>query len=188
MLDFTTPRTRMTRGYRRWIGVIGLANGWHWLRPAFPAQLGPARPRAHAAAKSSIYREGPDRRDAERRRPGTAPRSPTALRTPHAGESSVAGSGVKSIARPPVALTAQMSSCPERLEVNATRLPSGDHAACVSLARWRTSGRGPAPVAVIVHTSAGAPSPYRVEALRGPSGAQSGSPPPPCRLARLGRG
>jgi hypothetical protein len=44
----------MTRGYLRWIGVIGLANGWHWLRPASPAQLDPARPRAHAAAGSII--------------------------------------------------------------------------------------------------------------------------------------
>jgi hypothetical protein len=54
MVDSTTPRTRMARGYRRWIGVIGLANGWHWHRPASPAQLGPARPRAHAAEESTI--------------------------------------------------------------------------------------------------------------------------------------
>ena len=54
MVDSTTPRTRMTRGYLRWIGVIGLANGWHWLRPASPAQLGPAHPRARAAAESTI--------------------------------------------------------------------------------------------------------------------------------------
>src|SRR4051794_22204472 len=42
------------RGCRRWTGVIGLANGWHWLRPASPSQLGPARPRAHAAEESTI--------------------------------------------------------------------------------------------------------------------------------------
>ena len=44
MVDSTTPRTRITRGYLRWIGVIELANGRHWLRPASPAQLGRARP------------------------------------------------------------------------------------------------------------------------------------------------
>jgi len=55
MSDSTTPRARMTHGYRRRIGVIGLANtAWYWLRPAFPARLGPVRPRAHAAMESII--------------------------------------------------------------------------------------------------------------------------------------
>jgi hypothetical protein len=55
MVDFATPRARMTHGYLRWIGVIGLADtSWYRLRPASPAQLGPVRPRAHAAAKSTI--------------------------------------------------------------------------------------------------------------------------------------
>jgi hypothetical protein len=55
MADSTTPRARMTHGYRRWIGVIGLGNTvWYWLRPASPAQLGPVRPRAHAAVESTI--------------------------------------------------------------------------------------------------------------------------------------
>jgi D-lactate dehydrogenase len=31
----------MTRGYLRWIEVIGLANGRHWRRPASPAIFGP---------------------------------------------------------------------------------------------------------------------------------------------------
>jgi hypothetical protein len=45
----------MTHGYLRWIGVIGLADtSGYRLRPASPAQLGPVRPRAHAAAKSTI--------------------------------------------------------------------------------------------------------------------------------------
>jgi len=25
----------MARGYLRWIGVIGRANGWHWLRAGY---------------------------------------------------------------------------------------------------------------------------------------------------------
>ena len=55
MTDSATLRTRMTRGYLRWIGVIGLAHTfWYELRPASPAQLGPARPRAHAAAEPII--------------------------------------------------------------------------------------------------------------------------------------
>jgi hypothetical protein len=69
MTDSTTPRTRMTHGYcrsgpgqpgpsrtaLRWFGVIGLADtSGYRLRPASPAQLGPVRPRAHAAAESII--------------------------------------------------------------------------------------------------------------------------------------
>ncbi len=55
MSDPTHPRTRMTHGCRRWIGVIGLARSHGYgLRPASPAQLGPARPRAHAGMGSII--------------------------------------------------------------------------------------------------------------------------------------
>ena len=55
MTDSTTPRARMTHGYLRWIGVIGLAHTFRYeLRPASPAQLGPVRPRAHAAAEPII--------------------------------------------------------------------------------------------------------------------------------------
>jgi hypothetical protein len=55
MSDSTPARTRMTHGYRRRIGVIGLANSsGYWLRPASPARLGPVRPRAHAAMESII--------------------------------------------------------------------------------------------------------------------------------------
>jgi hypothetical protein len=46
---------RMTHGYRRRIGVIGLANTFqYWLRPASPARLGPERPRPHAAVEPTI--------------------------------------------------------------------------------------------------------------------------------------
>jgi hypothetical protein len=55
MTDSTTPRARMTHGYRRRIGVIGLADTfWYRLRSASPARLGPVRPRAHAAVESII--------------------------------------------------------------------------------------------------------------------------------------
>jgi hypothetical protein len=55
MVDSTTPHVRMTHGYRRRIGVIGLANTFGYRRrPASPARLGPVRPRPHAAAKSTI--------------------------------------------------------------------------------------------------------------------------------------
>jgi hypothetical protein len=55
MIDSATPRARMTHGYLRRIGVIGLANtSGYRLRPASPARLGPVRPRAHAAAESII--------------------------------------------------------------------------------------------------------------------------------------
>jgi hypothetical protein len=69
MIDSTTPRTRMTHGSRRRgrasgglgpprsdvFGVIGLADTfWYRLHPASPARLGPVRPGAHAAAKSTI--------------------------------------------------------------------------------------------------------------------------------------
>ena len=55
MGDPTTPRTRMTHGCRRWIGVIGLARSHGYgLRPASPAQLGPVRPRARAVMGSTI--------------------------------------------------------------------------------------------------------------------------------------
>jgi len=55
MTDPATPRTRMTRGYLRRIGVIGLADAQvHPRRPASPARLGPVRPRVHAVARSVI--------------------------------------------------------------------------------------------------------------------------------------
>jgi hypothetical protein len=55
MTDSTTPRARLTHGYLRRIGVIGLADTHGYrLRPASPAQLGPVRPRAHAAAEPII--------------------------------------------------------------------------------------------------------------------------------------
>jgi hypothetical protein len=69
MVDSTAPHVRMTHGYRRRFGVIGLANTfWYpdpcargraacfgaWLRPASPARLGPVRPRTHVAAESTI--------------------------------------------------------------------------------------------------------------------------------------
>jgi hypothetical protein len=55
MVGPTTPHVRMTHGYRRRVGVIGLANTvWYWLRPASPARLGPVRPRTHAAAEPTI--------------------------------------------------------------------------------------------------------------------------------------
>ena len=55
MTDPATPRTRITHGYLRRIGVIGLADtSWYRLRPASPARLGPVRPRAHGAAEPII--------------------------------------------------------------------------------------------------------------------------------------
>ena len=55
MVDSTTPHVRMTHGYLRRIGVIGLANtSGYWLRPASPARLGSVRPRPHAAVESTI--------------------------------------------------------------------------------------------------------------------------------------
>jgi hypothetical protein len=55
MVDSTTPHVRMTHGYLRRFGVIGLANTfWYWLRPASPARLGPVRPRTHAAVEPTI--------------------------------------------------------------------------------------------------------------------------------------
>ena len=55
MSDSTTPRTRMTRLALRWNGTRG-ASRVAPLRgyPAGTAQLGQARPRAHAAAESLI--------------------------------------------------------------------------------------------------------------------------------------
>jgi hypothetical protein len=69
MVDSTTPRARMTHGYRRRIGVIGESHrsgpgqpgpsrtadtSGYRLRPASPARLGPVRHRAHAAVESTI--------------------------------------------------------------------------------------------------------------------------------------
>jgi hypothetical protein len=46
MAASTTPHARMTHGYLRWIGVIGIAD-------TFGYRL-PVRPRAHAAAKAAV--------------------------------------------------------------------------------------------------------------------------------------
>ena len=55
MTDSTTPRTRMTHGYLRWIATHVLADSASLsASSAVGAQLGPVRPRAHAAAESII--------------------------------------------------------------------------------------------------------------------------------------
>jgi hypothetical protein len=55
MTDSTTPRTPMTHGYLRWIGVIGLADTFSYrASPCFRRPTWSRAPRAHAAAEPII--------------------------------------------------------------------------------------------------------------------------------------